>query len=151
MKKYIGTKIVNAKPMNRADYNIFRGWQLLDNENGADEGYLVEYLDGGVPNTSAYNGYVSWSPKVQFEKAYVEPTALDFSETLVAIKQGMRLARNGWNGKGMYVRIVNDLTIIDDLNEKLEPILIIVNGSRLNTWIPSISDLLANDWYIFGE
>lgn len=71
MNTYIGTKIINAKPMNRLEYNEFRNWQLPADENGADEGYLVEYLDGGKPNTPEYAGYVSWSPKDVFEKSYV--------------------------------------------------------------------------------
>lgn len=54
MKQFIGVKRINARPMTRADYNTFRGWQLPADENGADEGYLVEYLDGGKPNTGAY-------------------------------------------------------------------------------------------------
>ncbi len=72
MKKYVGMKIINAKPMNRLDYNLFRGWELPKDENGADEGYLVEYTDGGKANTEAYKGYVSWSPKDVFERAYKE-------------------------------------------------------------------------------
>lgn len=71
MKTYIGTKLINAKPMSRADYNTFRGWTLPANESGEDAGYLVEYLDGGIPNTDAYFGYVSWSPAAQFDGAYV--------------------------------------------------------------------------------
>ena len=70
MKKYIGTKEINALPMSRQEYNDFRGWKLPDDENGTDEGYLVEYLDGGKGNTPQYNGYVSWSPKDVFERAY---------------------------------------------------------------------------------
>lgn len=72
MKRYVGMKIVNATPMNRADYNTFRGWQLPADEDGTDEGYLVEYTDGGKANTQAYAGYVSWSPKDVFERAYKE-------------------------------------------------------------------------------
>ncbi len=72
MKKYVGMKIINAKPMSRAEYNIFRGWQLPADENGSDEGYLVEYIDGGKANTEQYKGYVSWSPKDVFERAYKE-------------------------------------------------------------------------------
>ena len=72
MKTYIGTKIINAEPMNRLDYNIFRGWDLPKDENGSNEGYLVEYTNGGAPNTNTYKGYVSWSPKEQFEKTYKE-------------------------------------------------------------------------------
>lgn len=78
MKKYIGTKVINAKPMNRLEYSQFRGWNLPANENGSDEGYLVEYVDGGKPNTSEYKCYVSWSPKDVFEKAYqLAETPLD--------------------------------------------------------------------------
>ncbi|MCS2475515.1 hypothetical protein NXX39_20780 [Bacteroides ovatus] len=70
MKKYIGTKEINAIPMNRQEYNDFRGWKLPDDEDGTDEGYLVEYVDGGKANTPQYAGYVSWSPKAVFERAY---------------------------------------------------------------------------------
>lgn len=71
-KHYIGTKRVTGTPMNRADYNVYRGWQLPADENGADEGYLVEYVDGGKANDSRHAGYISWSPKDVFERAYKE-------------------------------------------------------------------------------
>lgn len=77
MDTFVGTKMVNATPMTRAEYNDFRGWQLPADENGADEGYLVEYLDGGKPNTPQYASYVSWSPKVQFEAAYLHVGDID--------------------------------------------------------------------------
>lgn len=70
MTQHIGVKLINAFPMTRQAYNDFRGWQLPAGENGEDEGYLVEYLDGGKPNTDRFDGYVSWSPKEVFEKAY---------------------------------------------------------------------------------
>ena len=47
MKKYIGKKEINAVHMNRLEYNNLRGWKLPEDENGTDEGYLVEYIDGG--------------------------------------------------------------------------------------------------------
>lgn len=84
MKTYIGTKIINATAMNRADYNTFRGWTLPTDENGADEGYLVEYLDGGKPNTVHYAGYVSWSPREAFDKAYREISDLSAGPVLAA-------------------------------------------------------------------
>lgn len=70
MQLYTGTKQVKAKPMNRADYNTLRGWQLPADEEGTDEGYLVEYVDGGKANVEGYTGYISWSPKSVFEMAY---------------------------------------------------------------------------------
>jgi hypothetical protein len=71
VKTYIGTKMIDATPMTRAEYNEYRGWELPANEDGADEGYLVEYHDGGKGNDSRHAGYISWSPKEQFEKAYL--------------------------------------------------------------------------------
>lgn len=70
MQLYTGTKQVKAKPMNRADYSTLRGWQLPADEDGTDEGYLVEYVDGGKANVEGYAGYISWSPKGVFEMAY---------------------------------------------------------------------------------
>lgn len=72
VKTYTGTKTVKASAMTRAAYNEYRGWTLPADENGDDEGYLVEYADGGTPNHAAHDGYISWSPKEQFERAYRE-------------------------------------------------------------------------------
>ncbi len=69
-KQYIGTKRVSAIPMTRQQYNDYRGWQLPDDEDGSDEGYLVEYVDGGQSNHPDHAGYISWSPKAVFEQAY---------------------------------------------------------------------------------
>lgn len=62
MKKYIGTKLIEAKPMTLGEYNVFRGWKIPDNEDPARKGYLVQYPDS----------YVSWSPKEIFEAAYLQ-------------------------------------------------------------------------------
>lgn len=70
MRRYIGTKAVNAKPMTRLDYNELRGWRLPDDEDGSDAGYLVEYADGQRPNVKGFKGYVSWSPADVFEGSY---------------------------------------------------------------------------------
>jgi hypothetical protein len=72
MKTYTGTKTLRAKPMTRDDYNTLRGWATPPEENGADEGYLVEYLDGGKANHPDFENYISWSPKDVFERTYRE-------------------------------------------------------------------------------
>lgn len=71
---YTGIKEVKAQPMTREDYNTLRGWEVPKDENPNDEGYLVEYLDGGEPNHPQFKGYISWSPKEQFENAYFRTT-----------------------------------------------------------------------------
>lgn len=160
MKRYIGTKVVTARPMNRADYNNYRGWTLPTNEDGTDEGYLVEYTDGGKPNDSRHEGYISWSPKEQFNNAYREINGMTFGLAVDALKKGEKLARSGWNGKGMFVFLVNGSTF----NVTRAPLLgIFPEGTEINyrphidiknvdgsisTWVPSIGDVMAEDWGI---
>ena len=81
--------------MTRGDYNIFRGWKIPENENPADEGYLVEYSDG----------YISWSPKKQFEEAYRLCDNMTFGLAIEALKKGLKVARKGWNGKKQYCEL----------------------------------------------
>tara|TARA_R110000764_G_scaffold234790_8_gene328896 strand:- start:118 stop:564 length:447 start_codon:yes stop_codon:yes gene_type:complete len=78
---YIGVKQIKAQVMNRLDYNKYRGWELPSDENGEDEGYLVEYLNSSTSNHPNHEGYVSWSPKKELDDAYisiqdVEPGAM---------------------------------------------------------------------------
>lgn len=160
MKSFIGTKLINATPMTRLAYNDFRGWTLPENERGDDEGYLVEYVDGGAPNTEQYAGYVSWSPKEQFDNAYRFCTGLNFGLAIEAMKLGKKVCREGWNGKGMFLFLVDGSTFA--VNRK--PLLgIYAEGHIINyrphidmktvddqivPWVASQSDILADDWVI---
>lgn len=74
MKNYIGVKEIKAKSMTLGEYNDLRGWVIPAEEDPKKEGYLVEYAVDPTtePNHPNYEGYVSWSPKEVFEKAYVE-------------------------------------------------------------------------------
>lgn len=72
MKKYIGTKQIEAEPMTVSEfYHLTRQSQygeMIENGEGDLNGYRVVYEDG----------YESWSPKDVFEKAYkVADTPLD--------------------------------------------------------------------------
>lgn len=70
MVAFIGTKSVLATSMTRGEYNEYRGWQIPENEDPLEQGYLVEYVDGGKPNDERHSGYISWSPRDVFEKSY---------------------------------------------------------------------------------
>lgn len=156
-KTYYGTKLINAKPMTRGEYNVYRGWDLPADENGADEGYLVEYQDSKA-NMPDYNGYVSWSPKDVFEEAYQPIDGMNFGHALAALKDGCKVARNGWNGKGMFLFLVNGSTF----KVNRPPLLgIYPEGTEINyhahvdmktadgqivPWLCSQTDMLADDW-----
>jgi len=66
LKRYKCHKVVHAQPMNRGDYNKYRGWQIPADENPDDNGYLVVY---GLGTDDEYE---SWSPKKQFDEGYTE-------------------------------------------------------------------------------
>ena len=157
MKTYIGTKVIQATPMSRAEYNMYRGWKLPEDENGLDEGYLVEYMDGGKPNHPKHAGYISWSPKEQFENAYHDASGLTFGLAIEAIKQGKMVARAGWNGEGMFLVLVNmsvgDVNFVDGLDQitnirMLPHIAIKTALGPYVPWLASQTDMLSDDWRI---
>lgn len=155
MKKYIGTKMIEAREMNRGDYNKYRGWTIPENENPEDEGYLVKYSDG----------YESWSPKKQFEEAYKDCMGMTFGIALELLKKGCKVAREGWNGRGMFavyqkgypegIPCNKQTAEAWGLNEgdlfKCNPYLQIkqADGSH-SMWLPSVGDILAEDWVLVG-
>lgn len=71
MKKYIGTKTIQAEPMTKFEAQKRLGREIKSQHSDADhdeEGYLVQYEDG----------YLSWSPKLVFCRAYrLADTPLD--------------------------------------------------------------------------
>lgn len=153
MKQYIGTKVIEARPMNRGEYNEYRGWTIPANENPADDGYLVKYPDG----------YESWSPKAVFEEAYRETDGMSFGLAIEAAKKGKKISRRGWNGKGMYViyrtgypegipcnkNTADAVGIPEGTLFKVRPYLQMkCVDDTFQMWLASQSDILADDWYI---
>lgn len=158
MDRYIGTKVLLATPMTRGEYNTYRGWTLPANENGADEGYLVEYPDGGESNHPDHKNYVSWSPRTVFEKSYQPAAGLSFGMALDAMKLGKRVARTNWNGTGMWLALVLGYDYNPDAGKgavhalgckKLPWIGIKTADSTFVPWTASQTDMLATDWITF--
>ncbi len=149
MKKYIGTKMIEAKEMNRGDYNTYRGWIIPADENPKDEGYLVKYSDG----------YESWSPKKQFEEAYRDCRGITFGIAVELLKKGFKVAREGWNGKGMFLLYVpsEKWGIIDKIGlgipkgNLLPWIGMKTADNKFVPWLASQTDILAEDWIIVEE
>lgn len=86
-----------------------------------------------------------------------------YGKALKFLKKGKKLARTGWNGKNMFVYYVpggdypaqtEAAKSFQDENGCVhyEPYLAIKNvKNTVNTWVPSISDILANDWFVRSE
>lgn len=169
METYIGMILVKAKQMNRAQYNEYRNLVLPRDENGADEGYLVEAVDGEKPNHPDHDGYISWYSKYVFEKLYkpCKHVGLDFGFALKALKNGIKIARSGWNGKGMWLSLSCDgsrqvaaekfwsphnaeFARQNGGTATVQPCITMktADGSIQMGWSPSQADMLAEDWVI---
>lgn len=154
--RYIGTKIIDAKPMALGEYNDHRGWVIPANEDPFRDGYLVVYPDG----------YQSWSPKDAFEQAYRPTLHMNFGLALEAMKKGKKVTRGGWNGKDMFIYWQGSSSIsFDQIRnpvlkgywEQFEktPIFICghidmkaADGTIVIGWLASQTDMLSDDWEI---
>lgn len=148
MKRYIGTKVINAMPMTRDEYNERRGWTVPADENPDDPGYLVEYVDGGQANHPDFAGYISWSPKDVFERAYRPTQGMTLGLAIEALKQGAKVARAGWNGKGMWLALSGG--VVGRMVQAENPCITMktATGEILMGWLASQADMLAEDWLV---
>ncbi len=85
---------------------------------------------------------------------------MNFSEALELIKQGKKIARSGWNGKGMFLFLVNGSKFIVNRPPLLG---IYPEGTEIEyhahidmktaqgyivPWLASQADLLCEDWEV---
>lgn len=166
---FIGTKVIGAEPMTKGQFQIVFERSHPDNSPVEAEGYHVQYLN---PNGSTYD---SWSPKNVFDEAYRSlDGGLTFGDALFFLKQGKKVARKGWNGKGMYLvlRVAGVTWSGDDLStfpECVKPVpenmksiegitgvaellpticMKTADNKILTGWLASQTDMLCEDWCI---
>lgn len=88
---------------------------------------------------------------------------MDFSTALVLVKQGARVTRRGWNGKGMFIFLVAGSTFVVNRPPLLG---IFPEGTQVDyhghidmrtadgvivPWVASQSDILASDWELVAK
>lgn len=139
MKKYLGTKLIEATPMTYFEFAKEKYGVVRDDAKDSD-GYKVVY---------APDGYTSFSPKDVFEEAYRPTDGLNFGLATEAAKKGFKLARRGWNGSGMHL----EAQIPDKHSKMTHPYLFMTipeceEGTRRLPWQPAQVDVFAEDWYI---
>jgi hypothetical protein len=85
---------------------------------------------------------------------------MDFGEAIKLLKEGKKVARKGWNGKGMFIYLTRGREITEARDE-VPTIVINKNGSCklcdhidmkaaddsiICGWLASQTDMLSEDW-----
>ena len=77
---------------------------------------------------------------------------MNFSEVLEEVKRGSRAAREGWNGKGMWIGLVSDWTFENPaqwpVGERSPFLAMRTADDKIVPWLASQTDLLAEDWEV---
>jgi len=90
---------------------------------------------------------------------------MDFGQALKSLKEGKRVARKGWNGKGMWLALTKGSTIKNKdarsgavlaaandgaysitINDHID--MLTADGSICCGWLASQSDMLSEDWHV---
>lgn len=150
MKHYIGTKIIEAEPAVRVDGKVQPVTWPIPIGAKVEDGYKVRYSDG----------YESWSPKAVFEEAYRPTEAMTFGLAIEAAKKGHKIARKGWNGKGMFLYYVPEgrypartdaaksISADDGRVDYGAYIAMKTVQGKVVPWLASQTDILEDDWCI---
>jgi hypothetical protein len=181
MAKYVykpveveGYKIVEVTTMTVGG-RINKAHIVLDNgmELTCDEGMVARYSPVvGDYLVTQPDGYQYLNPKAVFEGKFQEVkdeqcdnendirrTGLDFGLALNALKSGKKVCRAGWNGKGMFIYLINGTDLqykmkygYGECQNELVFVDTICMKSAQNTlvvgWLASQTDMLAHDWEI---
>ena len=77
---------------------------------------------------------------------------LNFGEAIAALKSGKLVAREGWNGKGMWLNLIGSESYdvgsksMQGATKLLPYIAMKTVGDELVPWLASQTDVLAEDW-----
>lgn len=156
MKKYIRCHEVEAKPCTLGEWEQETGrtWNEPDRSR-TEEGYKCDYP----------SGYSGWCPKGEFDKVSRPIDGMTFGMAIEAMKQGKKVARAGWNGKGMYLWLLPAANVKAEwCKEEHLKALAEQNGGEieclasirmktadnkvLTGWLASQTDMQADDWVI---
>lgn len=145
-----------------------KGKKFVDSMNFDKLNYLAKTLLSAQNESQREYCYLLADRMAQMSNKQVFPTNYDFGTAIKFLKAGGAIRRAGWNGKGMFVikqvpanikadvipnmqslpQIAKDILMarsdahIDYTNQML----IINQDGRADSWIPSSSDIFAEDW-----
>lgn len=76
---------IRGAAMDFGSYMEYRGWEVREDEESSEAGYLVETLNE-KPNTPHYEGYVSWLSEEKFNILMADAKNIDKSAFLTSLR-----------------------------------------------------------------
>lgn len=141
--------------MTREAFEAQEGRNVGGDKHG--DGYMVTYE----------GGYRAWSPKDVFDAAYRPIDGMTFGLAIEALKMGKKVARTGWNGKGMWITLSctgSKMVKAEDIWAPHNREFALANGGEVQVdpyftmktaqgtiqsgWLASQADMLAEDWQV---
>lgn len=156
--------IVNAGTVKAFEHALFEGVTIVTINDNAEKfllpricsdikvgDYLLKTQDGQLRHMARAAFLSTYKPVVQ----EIDLEAADFSDALMWLKEGKRVCRSGWNGRGMWAELVKNSGLVfrSELTEEVYSVadgLILKNAQGIVVqWVPSIGDLMATDWQVY--
>lgn len=139
----------------------FLGWPLP--KDFGPDCYISFDRDSAEKNLSrpvGTNLFTADQARQMFEHVLAVDSDMDFGMAIDALKSGKKVARAGWNGKGMWLQLVVPhsnrppktatamvLSLPDDV-DTLPWIGMKTADNKFVPWLASQTDMLAEDWMI---
>lgn len=125
--------------------------------------WIKTFLRGLGYGDSKMSGSTAQQPAAAAAQGDTTQTkGLSFGLAIAALKEGKRVARAGWNGKGMFVYLVPPASYPVQTGAAKahfgEGAMVPYNAymaiknvdETVSTWVPSVNDCLAEDWEVVG-
>lgn len=107
-----------------------------------------------LPTNTSQEEWLGEETPVVGGSALPKTKRLSFGDAIAALKEGLRVAREGWNGKGMWLGLVNTgyydvgCSVVNDIDSLLPWIGMKTADNKFVPWLASQTDVLAEDWQI---
>lgn len=99
-------------------------------------------------------------PEIRINEYHIhipQEEVMDFGVALMNLKEGRRVARKGWNGKGQYLELATDISYTSAAGQIIncehaaignKAIAFVGTSGVQMGWLASQADMLAEDWII---
>ncbi len=128
--------------VDRANFDKAKG-EHHAHEDAVDK---IWQLEGYLLAERMYQKLFETKRPLESRMGMMKPTTnMDFGDAIAALKAGLKVARAGWNGKGMWL----NLQVPDAHSKMTLPYIYMFTADKHQVpWLASQTDVLSSDWSV---